>query len=126
MYENLRKQFDYDKWLREEIEKGDKSEYKDLELENFYKDLNAFASAGYLEEFKQLVGYNKDYTDAELQDIMEQTTVKTTADELRQQDNNRRVEIEKRLDALKAQKDFTADDKEEYQQHQELDEVQDV
>ena len=65
LYDNLKKQEDYDKWLQEEIEKGDKSAYKDLELEKFYQDLNAAASAGHLEEFKQMVGYNTEYCKAD-------------------------------------------------------------
>lgn len=89
LYDNLKKQNDYDQWLQEQIELGDKSEYKDLELEKFYQDLNAAASSGHLDEFKQLVGYNTDYTDDELEDIVKQTTRRISADDQRQQDHQR-------------------------------------
>lgn len=89
LYDNLKKQNDYDQWLQEQIKLGDKSEYKDLELEKFYQDLNAAASSGHLEEFKQLVGYNTEYTDDELEDIVKQTTHKISADDQRQQDQQR-------------------------------------
>ena len=94
LYDNLKKQQDYDKWLQEEMAKGDKSKYKDLELESFYKDLNAAASSGHLEEFKQLVGYNQDYTDEELEDIVKQTSTEITPEQQKKQDENRKTYLE--------------------------------
>jgi len=94
LYDNLKKQQDYDKWLQEEIAKGDKSKYKDLELESFYKDLNAAASSGHLEEFKQLVGYNTDYTDEELEDIVKQTSTEITPEQQKKQDEDRKAYLE--------------------------------
>lgn len=97
LYDNLKKQQDYDKWLQEEIAKGDKSKYKDLELESFYKDLNAAASSGHLEEFKQLIGYNSDYTDKELEDIVKETSTKITPEQQRKQDENRKTYLEEAI-----------------------------
>lgn len=94
LYDNLKKQNDYDKWLQEELEKGDKSKYKDLELEKFYTDLNAAASSGHLEEFKQLVGYNTEYSDEELEDIVKQTTKEITPEQQRKADEDRKSYLE--------------------------------
>ena len=103
LYDNLKKQDDYDKWLQEELEKGDKSKYKDLELEKFYQDLNAAASSGHLEEFKAMVGYNQEYTDEELNDIVKETSRKITADEQKKQDEQRKDYLEKQIAGLESQ-----------------------
>ena len=89
LYDNLKKQNDYNQWLQEQLELGDKSEYKDLELEKFYQDLNAAASSGHLEEFKAMVGYNQEYDDEELNHIMEETTRRISPEQQRKQDEQR-------------------------------------
>lgn len=94
LYDNLKKQDDYNKWLQEQIELGDKSEYKDLELEKFYQDLNAAASSGHLEEFKQMVGYNTEYSDDELEDIVKQTTRTISPEQQKKQDEDRKAYLE--------------------------------
>lgn len=94
LYDNLKKQDDYDKWLQEQIELGDKSKYKDLELEKFYQDLNAAASSGHLEEFKQMVGYNTEYSDEELEDIVKQTTRTISPEQQKKQDEDRKAYLE--------------------------------
>lgn len=107
LYENLKKQNDYDAWLQEEIAKGDKSKYKDLELESFYHDINAAAASGHLEEFKQLVGFNKEYTDDELKEIVKQTTTTLSVEDQIADDKmavedlqNARASLEKSKDEI--------------------------
>lgn len=94
LYKNLRVESDYDKWLKDAVEENDKAGYKDLEVEEFYQFLNAAASSGHLEEFKQLVGYNQDYTDEELEDIVKQTTRTITAEQQKRQDESLKAELE--------------------------------
>lgn len=100
LYDNLKKQDDYDKWLQEQIELGDKSKYKDLELEKFYQDLNAAASSGHLEEFKQMVGYNTEYSDEELEDIVKQTTRTISPEQQKKQDEDRLAYLQGQYNAL--------------------------
>ena len=104
LYQYLKVESDYDKWLQEQIEAGDKSNYKDLEVEEFYKFLNAAASSGHLEEFKQLVGYNTEYSDEELEDIVKQTSKKITSEQQRKQDENRAAELKGMIEASTEQK----------------------
>jgi len=94
LYDYLRKNDDYDKALRVALENKDKDFYKDLDAEKLFADINAAASAGHLEEFKQLVGYNKDYSDDELKDIVKLTSRTVTADDQRKQDGARKSELE--------------------------------
>ena len=96
LYQYLKVESDYDKWLQEQIEAGDKSNYKDLEAEEFYKFLNAAASSGHLEEFKQIVGYNTEYSDEELEDIVKQTTRTISPEQQRKQDEDRKAVLEKK------------------------------
>lgn len=84
LWKNLQAREDYDQWLMDEMAKGNKSKYKDLELEKFYRDLDAMASSGHLAEFKELLGFGTDeYSDEELQNIIDITKVpgKTAADQ---------------------------------------------
>lgn len=105
MYELLRKQDDYDTWMREEIAKGDKSKYYDLHLEKFYSDINAFASAGRLEELKQLIGYNHNYTDKELEEIADMTTITHDKESQKKQDTALKQELEKTLAQMEGAED---------------------
>lgn len=107
LYDNMKKQEDYDKWLQEQLELGDKSEYKDLELEKFFQDINAAASSGHLEEFKQLVKYNTEYTDDELEDIVKQTSKKITAEEQKKQDQDRAAYLQGAIQESKARYEDT-------------------
>ena len=94
LYQHMAIENDYDKWLKEQLEAGDKSNYKDLEAEEFYRFLNAAASSGHLEEFKQLVGYNTEYSDEELEDIVKQTTREITPEQQRKADEDRKAYLE--------------------------------
>jgi len=90
-YDNLKKQNDYNEWLMQAVIDGDKMKYKDLEEEGFFQDLNAAASSGHLEEFKQMVGYNTEYSDDELEDIVKQTTSTISPEQQKKQDEDRKA-----------------------------------
>lgn len=97
LYTYLRRSGDYEQALMTALQNNDKEEYKNLEAEKLFEDINAFASAGHLEEFKQLIGYNDDYNDAELEDIVKLTSRPVTAEQQRQNDENRLKAINDRL-----------------------------
>lgn len=81
LYENLRKRNDFEKYLTAAFNDNEKKEFKDLEFEQLFNDINAAASSGHLGEFKELIGFNKDYTDEELADIVKLTTNIVTAEQ---------------------------------------------
>ena len=98
LYSYLRKSNDYEKALMEALNNNDKEEYKNLEAEKLFEDINAFASSGHLEEFKQLIGYNEEYDAAELSDIVKNTRRVVSAAEQIQNDkdklNNVKLQIQ--------------------------------
>lgn len=86
LYEHLRKYNDYEVLLEDALLEKDKRRYADLKFELLFEDIDAAASSGHLEEFKELVNFNTDYTDAELKDIVKTTTTTVSADQQRSQD----------------------------------------
>lgn len=94
LYDNLRKTGDIDKLLNDALSDEDKAKYKELEFEKLFNDINAAASSGHLEEFKQLIGYNDDYSDKELEDIVKETTRTITANEQKKGDEQRKSFLE--------------------------------
>lgn len=119
LWKNLQAREDYDQWLMDEMAKGDKSKYKDLELEKFYRDLDAMASSGHLAEFKELLGFgNDEYSDEELQNIIDITKVpgKTAAD----QKNEDEAEVKRLTD----QKDKTEDKEEKKKLDDQIKDIQ--
>lgn len=100
LYNYLKRSSDYEKALEEAIINKDKEEYLNLEAEKFFEDINYFASSGHLEEFKQLVQFNEEYDDAELEDIVKNTRRPVTAAELKKRDEDRVADIDKRLSQI--------------------------
>ena len=100
LYDALRKNNDLDKLINGTLAEDDKAKYKELEYEKLFNDINAAASSGHLAEFKELIGYNKEYTDDELSDIVKTTTKTVTADEQRKSDEQRKAFLEKEIGAL--------------------------
>ena len=97
LYNYLRKSEDYEQALMTALENNDKEEYKNLEAEKLFEDINAFASAGHLEEFKQLIGFNEDYDAAELADIVKNTRRPVTAAQQKERDTQRLRDIDVQL-----------------------------
>lgn len=89
-----------DKIMRDALTEEDKALYKDLEFEKIYNDINLAASTGHLEELKELIDYNHDYTDEELNDIMKTTTVKSSAREKELSDVAHAIRIGTIIDEL--------------------------
>ena len=78
-YQGLIRNHRFEDLKQEALRVGDKKAYKDAEFDQLFSDINAAASAGHLEEFKALIGYNQEYSDDELEDIVKNTTTIKTA-----------------------------------------------
>lgn len=100
LWKYIRESDDIDALLTDALRNGDKKIYKDLEFDSLFKDINLAASTGHLEEFKELVGFNKDYSDEELIDIMKGTQRLITADQQKQADNNKLDNLEERINNI--------------------------
>lgn len=110
LYDNLRKKDDIDNLMQDTLSEDDKAKYKELEFENLYNDINAAASAGHLEEFKALVGYNQEYTEEELASIVETTTKTITAAEQKAEDEAQKAYIEQWLAKVRGNKNHSKDE----------------
>lgn len=120
LYDHLRENNDYDELLIDALRAEDKREYKDIEFEKMFKDINAAASAGHLEEFKQLIGFDNDYTDEDLDEIVKNTTNTISAKQQEENDKKRAVVLENAIAvAEEANEDARAED-----YRKELEEVQ--
>lgn len=105
MYEVLRQHDDYDRWIEEELAKGDKSKYKDLHFEDFYKALDAAASTGHLGEFKEFINFNKDYNEEELHEIAKNTSVLKTAKQQKDEDLENKKYLETTIKQIEDERD---------------------
>lgn len=94
LYKNLVKHGNFDKRLSDAIWDEDKQQYKDIELEQLFEDINAASAAGKLEEFKELIGYNGEFSEKELADIIETTSKPVTAVKQRQRDEDLKARYE--------------------------------
>lgn len=98
LYETLRKTGDYDKLMEDALNEDDKKKYKDLEFEKMFEDIYAAAVTGHLDELKELIGYNKEYDEKELHDIMMETSQLVTAKEQKQRDEEQAKQLQSLLD----------------------------
>lgn len=89
MYEGMIAHNRFDQLMSEALKTGDKKGFKDAEFDQLFKDINALAQTGRLDEFKEFIGYNKEYTDEELDDIVKLTTSTVTAEQQKAEDMQR-------------------------------------
>lgn len=101
-YKGLVQHHKWDDLMQEALRSGNKKAYKDADFDQLFTDLNAISSAGKLEEFKAMVGYNTEYTDEELDDIVKNTTGTRTAGQQRAEDENALQRIEKNIQNVEA------------------------
>lgn len=94
LYDALIRNGHLDKLISGTLSEEDKALYKDLEWEKLFNDINAFASAGRISELKELIGYNKELSDKELEDIIKNTTKTVTAAEQRKRDKDSLAHLE--------------------------------
>ena len=97
MYQSLIRRGDLEQRLAQAVVDEDKKETKDNEFKLLFEDINAAASSGHLSEFRELIGYNQEYTDEELKDIAQSTAYTLKAEEQRARDQERKEYIEGKL-----------------------------
>lgn len=94
-----------DKLIRGALTDEDKLLYKDLDTDNLFHDINLAASTGHLDEFKELIKYNGDINDDELNDIMKNSTETVTAGQQKAQDVSMLVVLDDVINKLKKEKE---------------------
>ena len=67
LYEGMVAHHKFDEVKREALKRGDKKAFEDAEWDQFFKDVTVWAKAGKLGQFKELLDFNSDYSDEELE-----------------------------------------------------------
>lgn len=104
MYESLRKSADYEALLQQAAATNDKEGFKDIQAEALFADINAAAALGKLDAFKSFVGYNTEYTDEELESIINTTTEVVDAQQQYQEDVQRSKNLQTAIEEVEAEK----------------------
>lgn len=119
LYRNLQRRGDLDKLLQLSLSEDNKKFFEDIKFDQLFEDIDAASSAGMLEEFKALVGYNDEFSDKELEDIVKNTQKTYTKKEQLESDKFRRdllqgiLEIEDTPDAPEGAKEGVKEIKKE-------------
>ena len=104
LYEHLIKTGKLQDLINGTLKEEDKKAFNDLNWESIFEDINAAASANHLGEYKALIGYNREYDDKELDEIVKLTTNTVTAKELEERDRNKLNFYDTRIAQLEKRK----------------------
>lgn len=106
LWHNLFAQNDLEKRIDEYVLSDDKKNAKDLEMEQLFRDINAAASSGHLDEFLDMIKYDEDdYTPEALAEVVKNTSRKVTAEEQRQRDQHNSKAISAQIKKLEDELD---------------------
>lgn len=98
LYESMVAHHRFDELMQEALKRGDKKAFEDAEWDQFFKDVTAWAKAGKLGQFKELLDFNSDYSDEELESAVALSKKVKTAQQQKEEDT-------KQLDTLKKQRE---------------------
>lgn len=98
LYEGMVAHHKFDEVKKEALKRGDKKAFEDAEWDQFFKDVTTWAKAGKLGQFKELLDFNSDYSDKELESAVALSKKIKFAQEQKEEDT-------KQLDALKKQRE---------------------
>ena len=98
LYEGMVAHHKFDEVKKEALKRGDKKAFEDAEWDQFFKDVTTWAKAGKLGQFKELLDFNSDYSDKELESAVALSKKIKFAQEQKEEDT-------KQLDTLKKQRE---------------------
>lgn len=98
LYEGMVAHHKFDEVKKEALKRGDKKAFEDAEWDQFFKDVTTWAKAGKLGQFKELLDFNSDYSDEELESAVALSKKVKTAQQQKEEDT-------KQLDTLKKQRE---------------------
>lgn len=97
LYQHLKVHGDLDDLMQKALSDGDKKIFEELKFKELFKDINAAASAGRLDEFKAMIGYLDEIDDDEVKDIVRNTSQVESAQSQIEKDKAREKQLVEKI-----------------------------
>ena len=105
LYEGMVAHHKFDEVKKEALKRGDKKAFEDAEWDQFFKDVTAWAKAGKLGQFKELLDFNSDYSDEELESAVALSKKIKSAQQQKEEDTKQLDTLKKQREKLQAKRD---------------------
>ena len=105
LYEGMVAHHKFDEVKKEALKRGDKKAFEDAEWDQFFKDVTAWAKAGKLGQFKELLDFNSDYSDEELESAVALSKKIKFAQQQKEEDIKQLDTLKKQRERLQAKRD---------------------
>lgn len=105
LYESMVAHHRFDELMQEALKRGDKKAFEDAEWDQFFKDVTAWAAAGKLGQLKELLDFNNDYSDEELESAVALTKSVKTIQQQKEEDAQQLESLKKQREKLQAKRD---------------------
>lgn len=115
LYESMVAHHRFDELMQEALKRGDKKAFEDAEWDQFFKDVTAWAAAGKLGQLKELLDFNNDYSDEELESAVALTKSVKTIQQQKEEDAQQLESLKKQREKLQAKRDAAEKAREEAQ-----------
>ena len=105
LYEGMVAHHKFEEVKKEALKRGDKKAFEDAEWDQFFKDVTVWAKAGKLGQFKELLNFNSDYSDEELESAVALSKRVKTAQQQKEEDTKQLDTLKKQREKLQAKRD---------------------
>lgn len=105
LYEGMVAHHKFDEVKKEALKRGDKKAFEDAEWDQFFKDVTTWAKAGKLGQFKELLDFNSDYSDEELESAVALSKKIKSAQQQKEEDTKQLDTLKKQRERLQAKRD---------------------
>ena len=105
LYEGMVAHHKFDEVKKEALKRGDKKAFEDAEWDQFFKDVTTWAKAGKLGQFKELLDFNSDYSDEELESAVALSKKIKSAQQQKEEDTKQLDTLKKQREKLQAKRD---------------------
>lgn len=105
LYEGMVAHHKFDEVKKEALKRGDKKAFEDAEWDQFFKDVTTWAKAGKLGQFKELLDFNSDYSDEELESAVALSKKIKFAQQQKEEDIKQLDTLKKQRERLQAKSD---------------------
>ena len=105
LYEGMVAHHKFEEVKKEALKRGDKKAFEDAEWDQFFKDVTTWAKAGKLGQFKELLDFNSDYSDEELESAVALSRRTKSAQKQKEEDIKQLDTLKKQREKLQAKRD---------------------
>lgn len=105
LYEGMVAHHKFEEVKKEALKRGDKKAFEDAEWDQFFKDVTVWAKAGKLGQFKELLNFNSDYSDKELESAVALSKRTKSAQKQKEEDTKQLDTLKKQREKLQAKRD---------------------